>query len=221
MYIHFLSCIKQHYNYFKLNLWGNKCDLSISSGQIIDQSSLFDVGSLDDHVLSDYSEDIWNVVSDVNASSAIIGKVLFFITVTFLMIFFVDFVLDNAGYELFTDLCVADYMISKKLCQSHRFYVKVMPWFISDVMTTDFNWLLNKLEELDDTNLNTLAQRWKAYVQEDIWKIVESDFWTLPLDFTYMSKVDPNLYKQLSEARAVFFKGECDLAGELSTCDCY
>lgn len=59
---------------FKLNLWGNKCDLSISLGQISDHSTLFDTATLDPNILSDYSEDIWNAVSEVNSSSNIIGK---------------------------------------------------------------------------------------------------------------------------------------------------
>lgn len=121
---------------------------------------------------------------------------------------FLDVVLDNAGYELFTDLCLADYMISKKLCKSNRIYVKNMPWFISDVMTKDFYWLLDKLADVEDENLRVISVRWKKYLRDGIWKTVESDFWTLPLDFTYMAKVDPNLYKQLSEAKAIFFKSK-------------
>lgn len=126
----------------------------------------------------------------------------------FLFSLFLDIILDNAGYELFTDLCLADYMISKNLCKIIRIYVKTIPWFISDVMTHDFHWLLDKLAQTKDGNLKNLSLRWKKYVQEGIWNIVESPFWTLPFEYTYMSKVDPNLYKQLAEAKAIFFKGK-------------
>lgn len=124
--------------------------------------------------------------------------------------YFSDIVLDNAGYELFTDLCLADYMLSKHFCKFNRIYVKTIPWFISDVMTHDFHWLLDQLEQIEDEYLNILSRRWKAYVQEGKWTIVESDFWTLPFDFTYMANVDPNLYKQLAETKVVFFKGKLD-----------
>lgn len=109
---------------------------------------------------------------------------------------------------MFTDLCIADYMVSKKFCKSIRFYVKTIPWFISDVNEHDFNWMLNQLEESKNQDLNSLSQRWKGYVENGIWKIVKSDFWTLPFDFSYMAKVDPELYKKLAEAKAIFFKGK-------------
>lgn len=100
-------------------------------------------------------------------------------------------------------------MISKNFCKSIRLYVKTIPWFLSDVMTDDLNWLLNELEVIRDEHLNTLSQRWKGYFQNGTWIIVESKFWTLPFDYSFMPKVDPNLYKQLAEAKAIFFKGKC------------
>ncbi|KAJ8929613.1 hypothetical protein NQ314_017683 [Rhamnusium bicolor] len=119
-----------------------------------------------------------------------------------------NFVFDNAGYELFADLCLADYIISKNLAQSIRFYVKTIPWFISDVMTHDFNWTLEQLKESENQTLQELSERWTQYLQNGTWSIVESDFWTLPFDYTDMAKVDPKLYKQLAGAKAVFFKGD-------------
>lgn len=74
-------------------------------------------------------------------------------------------------------------------------------------MTPDFHWMLDQLAKNNDGDLKKLSSRWKSFVKQGVWKIVESDFWTLPFDFTYMAKVDPDLYKQLAEAKAVFFKG--------------
>lgn len=99
-------------------------------------------------------------------------------------------------------------MISKKFCDIIRIYVKNIPWFISDVMAKDLHWSLDQLENIGDGNLTTLSRRWKAYIQRGAWKIVESDFWTLPFDFTYMAKVDRHLYNQLAEAKCIFFKGK-------------
>ncbi|CAH1954422.1 unnamed protein product [Acanthoscelides obtectus] len=66
----------------KLNLWGNKCDLSISLGKMTDHSTLFDTAALDPHILSDHSEQIWQAVSDTQPMSDI-----------------VTIVFDNVGYE--------------------------------------------------------------------------------------------------------------------------
>lgn len=118
--------------------------------------------------------------------------------------------LDNSGYEVFTDLCLADFIISKNFATSIRIYVKTIPWFISDVMKHDFDWMLHKMETSNNENLKTLATRWKSYLANDIWTIVESHYWTLPYDFPSMKKVDPALYAKLSEAKAIFFKGKQD-----------
>ncbi|CAH1179474.1 unnamed protein product [Phaedon cochleariae] len=177
--------------FMKLNLWGNKCDLSLSLGKVTEENTLFDISSLDKQILSDYSTDIWKAISACDSSSDI-----------------VDIVFDNAGYEVFTDLCLADYMIAKQLAKTIRLYVKTIPWFISDVMTHDFHWMLQQLKSHENHVLQNLGERWQSYIDNGTWLIVESDFWTLPFDYTYMARVDQNLYKQLAEAKLAIFKGD-------------
>ncbi|XP_072397023.1 damage-control phosphatase ARMT1-like [Diabrotica undecimpunctata] len=177
-------------NMLKLNLWGNKCDLSLSLGKASDMSSLFDTAALDPYILCDHSKQIWEAISTDKSSDII------------------DIVFDNSGYEVFTDLCVADYIITKGLAKSMRLYVKTIPWFISDVMVHDFHWTINQLKASENDNLQVLGQRWSKYIEDGIWTIVASNFWTLPYDFTYMADIDPQLYKKLGEAKAVFFKGD-------------
>ncbi|XP_023013218.2 damage-control phosphatase ARMT1 [Leptinotarsa decemlineata] len=175
----------------KLNLWGNKCDLSLSLGKVSEHSTLFDTHVLDSKILCDQSEHIWNAVSNTQSSSDII-----------------DIVLDNAGYEVFTDLCLADYLISKNLAKSVRIYVKTIPWFISDVMQHDLNWLILMLKQNSNEILVQLGEKWGNYIEKGVWTIVESDFWTLPLEFAHMPKVNPELYRQLAEAKIILFKGD-------------
>lgn len=98
-------------------------------------------------------------------------------------------------------------MLSKNFCKSSRLYVKTIPWFISDVMLHDFEWMLNEMEKISNEDLNKLSQRWKGYIEQGSWQIVESDFWTLPFDYSYMAKINPEFYRKLAEAKAVFFKG--------------
>lgn len=121
---------------------------------------------------------------------------------------FLDIIFDNAGYEFFTDLCLADYIITKKLASKVRLYVKTIPWFISDVMTTDFWWAINQLRMSSDQYLKTLGEKWKNYVNNGLWVVVEDDFWTLPVDFSYMRDVKPELYKKLAQAKLAIFKGD-------------
>ncbi|XP_030752701.1 damage-control phosphatase ARMT1-like isoform X1 [Sitophilus oryzae] len=185
----------------KLNLWGNKCDLSISLGKTDNPGNLFDTHLLDPCLLSDQSQDIWEVISKGTDTDI------------------VDIVFDNAGYELFTDLCLADYIVRKNLAKKIRFYVKTIPWFISDAMEHDVYWTLDKLKQHSNESLQVLATRWYDYLTNGQWEIVSSSFWTLPYEFKFMKDFEPQLYKKLSEAKLIFFKGDLNyrkLFGEIN-----
>ena len=45
----------------------------------------------------------------------------------------VDFILDNAGFELYTDLCLAEFLLEKKMCKQVQFHVKDKPGYIFDM----------------------------------------------------------------------------------------
>lgn len=177
----------------KLNLWGNKLDLSISMGAINkDQSStLFDIGGLDTDLLADDSDKIWSAVADENADSRI-----------------VDIIFDNAGYEVFSDLCVADFLVTTKLADKIRLYVKTIPWFISDVTTPDLKWVIEQLKNHKNDTVRILGQRWYDYLAKGVWTVEEHIFWTLPVTFSVMDSVDPDLYKKLAQAKLAIFKGD-------------
>lgn len=59
----------------KLNLWGNRCDLSISKGVDVSQSGdpLAVLESLEPQILADDTQDIWECVSEGNDES-VVGK---------------------------------------------------------------------------------------------------------------------------------------------------
>lgn len=106
-------------------------------------------------------------------------------------------------------MCIADFLITNKYAKKIRFYVKTIPWFISDVMIKDFKWTLNQLSNHSDNPiLKKLGDRWQNYIQTKIWTIEEHDFWTLPVTFPEMTTYDVSLYKKLSEAKLIIFKGD-------------
>ncbi|KAI4472124.1 hypothetical protein MML48_1g01843 [Holotrichia oblita] len=175
----------------KLNLWGNKCDLSITNGVVAnDMEQSHELEALNTNIICDHSENVWNAISTDTQSEII------------------DIVLDNAGYELYTDLCLADFVITNKYATKIRFYVKTIPWFISDVLTKDINWTLTQLNASDNPTLRKLSQRWSNYLDSKIWTVEEHDFWTLPVSYTEMISYDVELYRKLSEAKLVVFKGD-------------
>lgn len=186
----------------KLNLWGNKCDLSLSLGKKQEhQQSLFDISAFEPYILCDHSKQVYESLKNVNDSSI------------------VDIIHDNAGYEVFTDFCLADYIVSKGLAKKIRLYVKAFPWYISDTITSDIKWILGEMKNSDIEILKTLSDRWSTYLQNGTWTVEESTFWTLPFEFKFMAQIDPKLYKKLAEAKLIIFKGDLNyrkLFGELN-----
>lgn len=125
-----------------------------------------------------------------------------------LILILADIIFDNAGYEVFSDLCLADFLVTNNLAKKVRLYVKMIPWFISDVMTYDLNWILDQLKNDKNETLRILANRWQQYILNGVWTVEEHDFWTLPVEFAQMASVDPALYKKLGEAKLAIFKGD-------------
>ncbi|EAA07056.3 AGAP010723-PA, partial [Anopheles gambiae str. PEST] len=181
-------------NLLKLNLWGNRCDLSISAGQDVKQDgdpfSLLD--SLDQCIVRDQTQDIWECIT-TNGSSGI-----------------VEIINDNSGYELFTDLCLADFIVRHQLAPQVCFNVKAIPWYISDVTPKDLQWTLDTLASNDSQPL--LAQfgtRLKAHFASGALEMRPVDhFWTSPYEFYRMRDIAPALYEKLSQAKLLVFKGD-------------
>lgn len=87
----------------------------------------------------------------------------------YLLILFLDIILDNAGYELFTDLCLADYLVTFKFVNTVQFHGKAIPWFISDVTTRDFTSTIDYLSyKVKSDVLKELGKRWESYIKSGL-----------------------------------------------------
>ena len=142
----------------KLDLWGNRCDLSLSAG--LDANAEGNpvelLSSFDEDLLVDDTQMIWDLLSKPNKTAETI---------------IVDIVLDNAGYELITDLCLASFLVAHGLAQKIRFYVKQMPWFISDVNLHDFYWTVDQLRNASDPSLKALGNICAEHLKNNVWTI--------------------------------------------------
>ncbi|XP_068970728.1 damage-control phosphatase ARMT1-like isoform X2 [Bombus flavifrons] len=186
-----LSIVETKDELFKLlksNLWGNKCDLSLSAGAEVSQSTnpIEVLKTLDKDILVNNLEFVWNLLRNKDSDDTNI----------------VDIILDNAGYEFFTDLCLAAFLIASKLARKIRFYVKRYPWYISDTTANDFHWTLTYMENSPNESIQELAN----YLKNNVWSIEVELYWTSPYDFAEMKKRDSKLYAKLSEAKLAIFK---------------
>ena len=130
----------------------------------------------------------------------------------------IHIILDNAGFELITDLVLADFLISANLVKQITFHGKAIPWFVSDVTIDDLQWTLNELQGSQEEVLMKCGQRWRDYLDAGIWTYKASSFWTLPHAYFNMKEVAPALYQELSSADLLIFKGDLNyrkLTGDL------
>lgn len=144
----------------------------------------------------------------------------------------VDFILDNAGFELFNDLILAGYLLSVGLATTVVLHPKVMPWFVSDVVPADFSNLLNALADprsfydtpsaqdkeagripppLSQTevdNIRFLFDRWSTFHAEGQLVIRPNIFWTGAGPFWRLPKEVPDVFEDLKQSELVVFKGD-------------
>ncbi|KAH8174436.1 protein-glutamate O-methyltransferase C1393.13 [Sarocladium implicatum] len=144
----------------------------------------------------------------------------------------VDIVLDNAGFELYVDLVLAGYLLSSGLATQIIIHPKSIPWYVSDVLPTDFSDLLNSIsnpraffetqsedEALQDKtpaplsdaeveNMQFLFQNWISHHAEGRLVMRPNRYWTGPGSFWRLPSEAPELHSDLKEAELVIFKGD-------------
>lgn len=173
-------------------LWGNKCDLSFSAGGA-DKSQqtcpLDQVNTLRDFVIID---DLDHVLSYLRCKGP--GRV--------------DIILDNAGFELVTDLCLAEFLLQTNLATSVHFHAKSFGWFVSDVTKSDFDFTFQWFAQSNSLAMNNFLQKWKQRLENGSWSFKVNDFWTLPFPYCEMKTYAADLYSDLSKSNLLIFKGD-------------
>ncbi|XP_043238534.1 damage-control phosphatase ARMT1-like [Amphibalanus amphitrite] len=177
-------------------LWGNKNDLSLSGGRQVsqDESPLSQLPILAQFLLVDDHQRVLSYLSDLRKQQRDIR---------------VDFVCDNASFELFSDLCLADFLCAYLLANRVTFHVKALPWFVSDTTRPDVAWLLKRMQrDRQGPALPALAARWKQRFDAGQWSLASDPFWTSPFPFRRMRQEAASLYRQLENADLVIVKGD-------------
>lgn len=172
-------------------LWGNKMDLSLwpadTSNTNIDifsnilEKSLENLLNDDSILLSEYCNMLRN-----NGGGNI------------------DIIIDNAGFELITDLALGQYLIDSGIAKCVTYQLKSHPTFVSDALTKD---LLETIEYYIIQNVtqypNTVnaGKTWKNMLQTGKWICNENNFW-----------VQPYPMWDMTEPLRTNIKDRCDLA---------
>lgn len=178
-------------------MWANKCDLSVSGGVIQDgqhTGMAEQLKHLKAWILVDNTSEVWQLLRAIDRSTE--HKI------------HIDFVLDNAGFEVFADLCLAEFLLSLNLAKTIYFHVKNIPWFVSDASEKDINWLIEQMVQSDDNYVSQLGMKWQSRFKDGSFQFKRHMYWTLAHDYSEMKANAPDLYEELSKAKLVFFKGD-------------
>ncbi|KIY50418.1 DUF89-domain-containing protein [Fistulina hepatica ATCC 64428] len=198
-------------------LWGNSTDLSLLINMTEEQIKALQstggqhLAATEKNILGNHLNQLWDTVKDLREKTG--GRI--------------DFVLDNAGFELYCDCVYADFLIQSGLARQVHFHGKRFPWFVSDVTRKDWEWLLNsmvygqlfsKATDVEVESLRRLGRRWKEYEKNGQWVYEQHPFFCSGYTFWDMNKESPDLFLHLSRSDLVIFKG--DLNHRKLTYDC-
>ncbi len=148
------------------------------------------------NVLADHSAALWDLLKLVSQHKPGEGPKR------------IDFVLDNAGFEITSDLCLAEWLLSVGLADKILFHCKSIPWFVSDATKCDFSWTLEKMAAHENPAVAKLGKKWQLRVSDGTFVVTEHPFWTTSFEYAAMETMAPELYHQLSEAHLIIFKGD-------------
>ena len=183
----------------QIALWGNATDLSPLNSLTLEQLQSLQVRqAIAEHqrnIVDDDTDAVWNYLADPSRTNRRI-----------------DFVLDNAGFELFTDVIYAAYLLQSRLADCIIFHVKEFPWFVSDATPDDITSMFSHLESKrifrDRQHIDPLVKRLRRFFDKGEMSIMSHFFWTTASSFYDMEDTAPNLFKSLRSSGLVVFKGD-------------
>ncbi|SGZ50285.1 CIC11C00000003653 [Sungouiella intermedia] len=200
--------------FIDISLWGNATDLSLLAGNV----TLEDIKSVQGAEVRKKNEEkiIVNDISKVWTHLKHSSERR------------IDIVLDNSGFELFADLCLALFLLDSRLINKVVLHCKEIPWFVSDTMPKDFKNLLEQLSDLsffpeiygnndDKSAITFLFTKIQSYVTYGQLTTQHHPFWTSCENYWEIPQ-HSDLYQELKKSDLIIFKGDLNyrkLTGDL------
>ncbi|KAF7128255.1 hypothetical protein CNMCM5793_002797 [Aspergillus hiratsukae] len=184
----------------EIALWGNATDLSLLANLTLEDLQTLQgreaIQKSQRNIVDNDTDDVWAYLQRTagQASRQI------------------DIVLDNAGFEFYTDVLYAAYLLEAGIATSIRLHTKEYPWFVSDVIPSDVESLFEHLESSEcfpgREYLDQLTPRLRKLFQSGAITTTSDPFWTTPFSFHEMPSQAPALFKELQNSYLVVFKGD-------------
>ncbi|MBD2295660.1 protein-glutamate O-methyltransferase family protein [Anabaena sphaerica FACHB-251] len=168
-------------------LWGNRVDLSLWSAFEDDRSS-FNIQTQLSNILVDESFAVTKLLTKYPNNR-------------------IDFVVDNAGFELICDLCLVDFLLGSGFANQVYLHLKPHPTFVSDAMIKDVHYTQDFLEQCSHPQVQALGQRLTQNLTSGRLVLTEDYFWTSPLTFWEIPK---SLTDELGKSNLIVVKGDAN-----------
>lgn len=191
--------------FIDISLWGNATDLSLLAN-----ATLEDIQSRQgkearaksaENIIDNDLPDVWkHLISSPRGKRRI------------------DIVLDNAGFEFYTDLALTIFLLDAKLVDSVVFHCKTRPWMVSDTMIKDYAIFVEDMLSEDvfpehHEELKYFVDSIEHYKSTGQFSLKDSEFWTSSLDYWNMTPEETKygggeLYRYFQSSTLVIIKGD-------------
>lgn len=171
-------------------VWGNQADLSLWPVGSEAQPGHSNVQEQRDHLLVSH---IPQVIDRLLGSPEAVPRV--------------DILVDNVGMDLVADLCLADYLLIRRLALQVCLQLKVYPTFVSDATESDIHDTVRSLTQNPDAEVRFLGRRLKSHLFAGRLTLTAPWFWTSPLPTWEMPD---DLRQTLSQAVLIISKGDAN-----------
>lgn len=171
-------------------LWGNQADLSLWPAGQNEQPKHTDLQTSQSHILVNDTSDIVDYLAgQVDKSLRI------------------DFIVDNAGFELVCDLALTDFFLSSTLASTVVLHLKYHPTFVSDATIKDVEQTIDFLVKNSQPDIKNFGQRLQAHLDINRLQLQDDLFWTSPLSFWEMPE---RVRQELARSNLLISKGDAN-----------
>lgn len=175
-----------------IDLWGNQVDLSLWPTDAGEKPDHADSAGQQEHLLNDDTTAVTHHLTTRRQDNSTTQ---------------LDFLIDNAGFELIGDLALADYLLSSNACQNVRFHLKIHPTFVSDATIADVQATIAYLRMDEDGDVRAFGDRLAKWVANGRFQLHTHPYWTSPLPGWAMPA---DLHADLTAASLIISKGDAN-----------
>jgi uncharacterized protein with ATP-grasp and redox domains len=185
------------------DLWGNRADLSLFAADLAEAKTMVDGGrerllvdetpAVLDHLLDPSGFGTHSTTITDSKPEGSERRI--------------DFIMDNAGFELVCDLALAAYLLGSETAGTIHLHLKAHPTFVSDATKLDVAQTIPFLLSDGDSEVESLAAQLKEWWDSGRLQLHDHPFWTSPLP---MWEMPEDLSDDLARSYLIIAKGDAN-----------